>query len=59
MAFAGTWNKISSNGGEAFFTAFEVPIEQLKRAADAKLTTVITDNGSSIVLQRTFTEKNG
>jgi hypothetical protein len=59
MAFSGTWKKVSSENGEAFFTAFEVPVEQLKRAAAATLVTVIADSGATMVVKRTYTEADG
>merc|ERR1712227_399113 len=59
MAFCGTWNKTKSENGLAFFTAWEVPVDQLKRAAAAKLQTMISMNGNAVTIKKTFTEDDG
>merc|ERR1739848_945328 len=59
MAFCGTWNKSKSENGLAFFTAFEVPADQLKRAAAAKLKTEISMSGNSVTIKKTYTEDDG
>jgi len=56
---AGNWKKTKTEGGEAFFAAFEVPAEQLQRAASSTLETVIKIDGDSMSITRTYTLPDG
>ena len=55
MSFSGEWKKISSEGGEAFFTAFDPKpevAEKMRKAAGAEMVTTIVDDESSITISR-------
>lgn len=56
---AGTWNKTKSENGPAFFTAFDVPADQQKRAGSAALATTIAVDGKSMTVTRKYTEADG
>ena len=53
MAFAGKWNKVSTEGGAAFFAAIGVD-EAKAAAAEALVSTEIDEAGDSYVLKRTY-----
>lgn len=55
MSFAGTWKRGKTEGGEAFFKAFNAPDEKLKKAASAELTSTVVENGDSIKITRVYT----
>merc|ERR1711931_182234 len=55
MSFSGAWKKSASEGGEAFFTAFDPKpevAEKMRKAALAEMVTTIVDDGASITMSR-------
>ena len=55
MSFSGAWKKTASEGGEAFFTAFDPKpevAEKMRKAAGAEMVTTIVDDGASITMSR-------
>ena len=56
MAFQGKWKRTKTEGGEAFFKAFDAPEDKLKRAQAAELTTeVVACPPDGFKMTRTYT----
>merc|ERR1712227_459987 len=54
MTFAGSWKRTKTEGGEAFFKAFDAPEDKLKRAASADLATTVEENEGPLGNKHTF-----
>ena len=56
MAFSGTWKRTATEGGDGFLKLFTQDEAKIARAANCEMTSTITDNGNTIVINRTWSE---